>query len=199
MRLLLIFGLCIATWLYFSSESAVELSPGVQVTTPPYQSDISDIKPFNFKGYTVTPLAKIDFSAKILSKKNYSTGNESELSPVDLALGWQKMSDQAVINQLEISQSGRWYRWRTNGDYPIPRKEIQTQSANMHMIPANSLIERTLKKSQKGQIVSISGFLIRANKNDWRWKSSLTRNDIGGGACELIYVESLDILNRSIL
>jgi hypothetical protein len=106
------------------------------------------------------------------------------------------MSDQAVIDQISISQSNRWYRWRISGNYPIPRKEIQTQSANMHMIPANSLVERVLKKANKGQIVSISGYLIRVDKSNWRWKSSLTRNDTGGDACELIYVESLDILKR---
>ena len=196
MRVLLFCAICVAVWIYFSGESVVELSSGVQVTTPPHQSDISDVKPFSFKGYTVTPLAKIDFLAKILSKKNYSNGKESELSPVDLALGWQNMSDQAIVNQFKISQSNRWYRWRVSGDYPIPRKEIQTQSANMHMIPANSLIDRTLKKAKKGQVISISGYLISANKKNWHWKSSLTRDDTGGGACELIYVESLDILNR---
>jgi len=196
MRLFLAFGVCVALWLYFGGESAVELRPGVQVNTPPQQSDVSDKKPFEFKGYTVTPLATISLSGKILSKKNYSSGKESKLSPVDLALGWQNMSDQAVIDQISISQSSRWYRWRTSGGYPIPRREIETQSANMHMIPANNVVERALKKTKEGQIISLSGYLIRADENNWYWKSSLTRNDTGGGACELIYVESLDILTK---
>ena len=197
MKALLISTVCIATaWAYLSMEPAVVLGPGVLVTTAPHQSNISGIKPFEFKGYTITPLANINFSAKILSKKNYFSDKEAKLSPVDLALGWQNMSDQAVIDQLSISQSSRRARWETIGGYPIPRREIETQSTNMHMIPANSLVERILKKTKKGQIISIDGYLIRADAQNWHWKSSLTRKDTGGGACEVVYVNSIDILKK---
>ena len=195
MKKVLIFTVGVAaTWLYFSAESTVILKPGVQVTVAPQQSDISDVKPFTFKGYSITPLANIDFSAKILSKKNYSTGELAKLVPVDLALGWQNMSDQTVVDQITISQSNRWYRWSGSGTPPIPLKEIKTQSANMHMVPANNQVEHVLKKTKKGQIISISGYLIKINDKNRVWESSLTRNDTGSGACEIIYVRSLDIL-----
>jgi hypothetical protein len=40
--------------------------------------------------------------------------------------------------------------------------------------------------------VRIDGWLIEANAPDgWRWRSSTTREDAGGGACEVIYVCSI--------
>ena len=51
------------------------------------------------------------------------------------------MSDEAVIDQIEISQSGRWYRWHSDA-LLIPKLEIQTHSANMHLIPADGFCEK---------------------------------------------------------
>lgn len=120
-------------------------------------------------------------------------GRESDLSPVDLALGWGKMSDERVLDSIDISQSGRWYRWRTD-KLPIPMREIETHSANMHLIPANKSIKSTINRTRIGDIVEFSGNLIRVDAKDgWRWLSSLSRTDNGGHSCELIWVEKFEI------
>jgi hypothetical protein len=144
--------------------------------------------------YLVTPLASFDIKAKLLSKESYSLGREADLSPVDFTLGWQKMSDESVLEHIDISQSGRWYRWRTKA-FPIPRREIETQSANMHLIPANDRVEDMLDRVKQGQIIHITGSLVRVDSNDgWHWQSSLTRNDTGNNACELVYVDSVELI-----
>ena len=98
-----------------------------------------------------------------------------------------------MLARIDISQSGRFYFWRTD-DFPIPREEIETHSANMHMVPADKLIERQLEQVRPGQVVTISGQLIEAQASDgWRWRSSLTREDTGNGACELVLVKSLSV------
>ena len=56
--------------------------------------------------------------------------------PEDLALGWGRMSDSDVLAKIDITQSGRFYYWHVD-DFPIPRREIETSSANMHMIPSD--------------------------------------------------------------
>ena len=139
----------------------------------------------------MTPLVSFQIEARVLSAEHYSMDREADLSPVDLALGWGRMSDESILKDIKISQSGRFYHWHVDS-FPIPPEEIETHSANMHMIPANDDIEKQLKSARQGQIVAIKGQLIEAKANDgWHWKSSLTRNDTGAGACELVYVESL--------
>jgi len=68
-----------------------------------------------------------------------------------------------------------------------------THSANMHMIPSNDVIAKQLEDVRQGQIIHLTGNLVEAKdlKKHWIWRSSLTREDSGAGACELIWVKSL--------
>ncbi|VAX15145.1 hypothetical protein MNBD_IGNAVI01-798, partial [hydrothermal vent metagenome] len=85
----------------------------------------------------------------------------------------------------------RWYFWKTDA-YPIPRKEIETSSANMHIIPANEQVENELDDILVGEIILLDGYLVKITTDDgFRWQSSLSRNDTGGGACEVVRVKKL--------
>lgn len=179
-------------WQYWS-DRPVKVAPGVTVAAEPRQNDAASAE-FVHKGYTIAPLQTFDIEARVLGVKSYRTGREADLSPVDLALGWGRMSDSAVLEQVSISQGNRFYFWRVK-EFPIPREEIERSSANMHMIPADSGIERRLDQVREGQRVRIQGWLVEARGPDgWRWRSSLTRNDTGAGACEVIYVRDIAIL-----
>lgn len=137
-----------------------------------------------------------ELGAKVLSAKHYSMDRESKLSPVDLALGWGRMAEDHVIERIDISQSGRFYRWYAKR-YPIPRQEIINSSANMHMIPADKSIEKALKSVEQGDKVYIKGYLARiTGAKGWYWNSSTTRSDTGHGACEIIYVEDIRVQKR---
>jgi hypothetical protein len=166
---------------------------GVLVEQAPRQAPASRA-PFDHAGYRIEALATFEIDARVLGKERYWLDRESDLSSYDLALGWGAMSDSRVLDHIDIRQSGRWYRWRTE-QLPIPRREIEHSSANMHLVPADDYIERRIAELRTGDLVRISGYLIKATADDgWRWQSSLTRDDVGQGACELIYVESIDIL-----
>lgn len=152
--------------------------------------------PINFKHqeFTISKAADFQIKAKVLAKENYHFGREADLSPTDLALGWGRMSDETILQEIKITQSGRFYRWRVDS-FPIPRQEIETHSANMHLIPANDHIKNVIDDIREGEIIELSGSLVNvvSDADGWRWKTSLTRNDTGNGACELIWVESLRI------
>lgn len=102
------------------------------------------------------------------------------------------MSDESILKDVKISQSNLFYFWHVD-DFMIPREEIKQHSANMHMIPADDAMEKTLNSMRVGQVVKIKGYLVEAVSSHWR--SSLTRNDTGAGACELILVKSISVLN----
>ena len=64
----------------------------------------------------------------------------------------------------------------------------------MHTIPATRQIERRLANLRPGQVVALAGYLVEVHAADgWQWRSSLTREDTGAGACELVWVETLDV------
>lgn len=166
------------------------LPPAVLPGDPPLQSAVpGDVGPFRLQAATLVPLAGFSVDARVLSREDYHLGREAQLSPTDLALGWGRMRDDAVLARLAISQSSRWYAYRWRGDPPLPPAEIVRSSANMHMIPANENVARALHRVHRDEGVRIDGWLVEADAPDgWRWRSSLTREDSGDGACEVVYV-----------
>jgi hypothetical protein len=176
---------------HFSHRPIVHGS-GVIAASQPQQYSTNSAN-FNLKGYSVTPLESFEIEARVLSAESYTFGREADLSPIDLVLGWGAMSDEANLSKINISQSGRFYHWHVD-EFFIPRREIEISSANMHMIPADNDVEKTLKSIRPGQVVKLVGYLVEVNASDgWHWKSSLSREDTGGGACELIYVKSITL------
>ena len=154
------------------------------------QSDApGGMTPFALKNATAKPLAGFSVAARVLGRKEYGSDREADFAPLDLALGWNRMRDDAVLSQLDISQSGRFYRYRWSRDPPIPPDEIVRSSANMHLVPANEAIADALEAVDADDRVRIDGWLVQIEAADgWRWRSSLTREDSGAGACEVIYV-----------
>ncbi|WP_444945544.1 hypothetical protein ACJJIP_15700 [Microbulbifer sp. VTAC004] len=181
-------------WKFYNHSAEVSFGPGVMAPELPQQEKIDSIFGFSFGKYNITEIAEFRIKAKVLSKKNYHTGREAELSPTDLVLGWGNMSDESVLEKIKISQSRRFYWWRVDS-FPIPRREIETHSANMHLIPGNDAIEGLIDEIRKGDIIEISGSLVnvKSTTDNWYWESSQTREDTGKGACELIYVKKINI------
>ena len=170
--------------------------PGVLVAETPRQNPLAQSNLITLGDYSITPRAAFNIRARVLSREDYSWSDGSDLSPVDLALGWGAMSDSGVLEDIKISQSGRFYYWNLSS-WPIPRKEIETHSANMHLIPKNRKVAAKIKRAREGDVVQLRGSLVYVEAEDgWRWKSSLTRNDTGAGACEVIWVEDFKVLKR---
>lgn len=178
--------------IYFWSGREISRPPGVLVSEEPVQRQVASSSFHQKHGYRIELLASFDLRGRVIGAERYRFDRGAALSPVDLALGWGPMSDSEVLKQFSFSQGGRFYSWWTKS-FPIPRAVIESHSANMHMIPATDDIERRLKSIRAGNLVHIKGYLVEVTGEDgFRWKSSLTRSDTGGGACELIWVESLD-------
>jgi hypothetical protein len=107
------------------------------------------------------------------------------------------MSDQRVLDQLTISQSGRFY-WYEYRQPPIPKDQIISHSTNVHIIPATSAIASRCKSLRAGSLIHLSGDLVEATgPGIGSWRSSLSRTDSGNGACELMWVKEMSILTES--
>ncbi len=115
------------------------------------------------KDYTITGMASYLIHARVLHTKHYwADGND--LVPYDVGLGWGPMSDQAVLDQLEISQGNRFlfYHWRIAP--PIPVSEIECHASNNHLIAANSSIARVIGNLYPGEIVTMQGYLVNVTQ-----------------------------------
>ncbi len=173
-----------------TTASGCPMPPRVARGDAPLQTELaSTMSPFHHPDASLVPLAGFSIEARVLGSETYRLDREAAFAPLDLALGWGRMTDDAVLSRLQLSQGGRWYRYRWQGDAPIPREEIARSSANMHMIPADAQVERALRAIEPDQRVRIDGWLVQVEASDgWRWRSSLRRDDQGSGSCEVVYV-----------
>ncbi len=190
--LLLVALLIVGVWKH--SNGVVSADPGVLAAGEPVQVEIEKPTPFHHNDVTIEPVAHFEVKAKVLGKKRYFFDNTADISSYDFALGWGRMSDQQIVDQINIRQSNRWYYWSSDR-LVLPIEEIARSSSNMHLVHKNDAIKDALGKVREGQIVHIKGYLINAVYPDGgRWRSSLTREDRGNGACEVVFVEEVIVL-----
>lgn len=165
--------------------------PGPVVSTAPVQEPTKRLG-WSAGGFSFQPQAEFQIRARVLSIKWYPARDPtSGFAPVDFALGWGPMSDDQVLDRLEISQSGRWYRytWGPEGP-PVSVVSIVGTSANMHLSPASPEVRDVLKNVREGDVVVLQGVLVdvKAPTGRW-WKTSRSRTDTGAGACEIVWVD----------
>lgn len=181
----------------FYPETVITYPGGVTAPDQPIQKKLIEPKEWEVEDFKVEALAEYKIKARVLSRNNFSTGEESELSPLDLALGWGPMSDQNVIDRIEVSQRNRWYHWESD-NLPIPKRDISLNSANVHIVPKDENIEDKFGEVYKGSLVEMEGYLVKITTEEgWRWISSLKRDDTGGGSCELFWVEEIKVLDNT--
>ena len=143
-----------------------------------------------------------DIEALVVSAKDYSGSSVGDkLAPKDLALAWGKVAEYNDRMDFHWKQSGRFYYWRLDSWDEAEKlggeSVIVEHSCNNHLIPADDMIKKQIKKIKAGDHIRLKGYLVNIagtdkNGREFWWDTSTTRSDSGGGACELIYVTSVE-------
>ena len=190
---LLLLASPVALWKGYHAYDASRFA-GVGQVAPdePFQAS-TRTGPFTHQGAQVIPLAEFSATARVLSATDYSDDVDGDLVPVDLALGWGEMSDWENLQKVKVGQRHRYYNWQVD-DWFLPREVIAASSANMHFVPADAEIQRALMQAGRGDVVSFSGYLVQIRGAQKNWASSTSRQDTGSYACEVVFVESFQVL-----
>jgi hypothetical protein len=183
-------------WHWWTSEREVAHPPGVLAPGEPVQVDVDGDRRITLDRHVLQVRARFDLDARVLRKAIYRVDGGADVAPVDLGVGWGPMSDSAVVAALEFSQMGRFLYWkpRDPARFPLAPDVILRSATQLHLIPATQRIESRLKRLRPGQLVAISGYLVDVTgPGRFVWRTSLTRTDTGAGACEIVYVETLEV------
>ncbi|MFZ4403052.1 MAG: hypothetical protein ACOYOK_03030 [Pseudobdellovibrionaceae bacterium] len=180
----------------FFTEKEIHRPPGVLVKESPVQKELPvTAKPILYKNQILQPLADYKIKGRLLSAEKYWLDATADISPIDLCLGWNHLSDSTYLEDLTISQNSRFCFYRYNSEFSLNPEEIKVSISNTHIIPANAVIKKQVDRLRIGQVVELSGQLVRVDqRNGQEWMSSLTRDDEGPGACEIMYVTNIRIL-----
>ena len=150
-----------------------------------------------------TAVAEYRISAKVMAVAvNCDFGESSSGFPIDLALVWGKLATTDYDEFLEYSHDNIWIdnQWlnvRYRGDSlpdGMTGAYAMSHISNNHVFPASGNIYNALVRLRKGQEVLLEGYLVFTTPVDGRgMNSSLTRDDMDGGACECFFVEKLQV------
>src|SRR4030095_732140 len=161
-----------SAWLWWNGQP-IRHQAGILTQESPIQADVPPRALPAQGDFRLTGGAHYSIRARVLETKQYFAGPQAKLAPYDVALGWGRMSDQAIMDQLSISLGNRFFFYRWQGRAPIPQSEIVRNAANNHLIPAGSSIRAAIRKLRVGQIVELSGWLVDVEGPDnFKWRTS---------------------------
>ncbi|MGE5254630.1 MAG: hypothetical protein ACM3N7_11745 [Planctomycetaceae bacterium] len=152
---------------------------------------------FDGKSYLLEKHHRYEIAGEVLSIETYRLSFRSEFFDVDLGLIWGPRLED-LKQRYKFDQAGRWLIWRSNGQVSdSERRHITSHISNNHLIPADG--RRNLLKALhwpgRGDRVRIAGYLVNIKDLSGRVlvASSTSRDDTGAGACEVIWVEEIQI------
>lgn len=161
------------------------------VDSEPVQTDYETFPSWRHRGFLIEAVAGYEIEALVLSARQYRLARFGRVVPMDLALGWGPMSQPDVLRRLKIQQAHRWYLYRWQDPPPIPKDEMEHHSANVHILPATDAIYRDLRRLGPGDRVRLVGRLVNVSDDRGEMRTSRSREDRAGGACEVMWVDEV--------
>jgi hypothetical protein len=185
----------------------VKGASAINVYLDPVQEPCASTEAFQRKitngSVTMAPVAAYRIAGTVMSKRKYTHGWGSEVAPFDLAIVWGMLTYPQVQKQLSIKHDSlRMAYFRIKGkDLPVDMEYAASHGSNNHIIPASDAIFRAVDRHVKvhdkivleGYLVNVEG---RNTEQRISMKTSLTREDEGRGACEIIYVTRVQVENK---
>lgn len=209
---------------YKTEEKIDILKNPVQIDIPDAESQVIKYQALeNHKTYDLIPRAKYSISGMVLSLNYYFWGNYlprgrrpfQDVSLIDVGLAWRDFADKDVLKYYRTVSAknviGRalWLRGKPKrGFLPYSLKEVKDQFSHTHVIPKNARIMHALLYAKKYQKIKMEGYLVDVDlygNRKYFAITSLSRTDTnqtsrgygrGGGACEVMYVERVQIGNK---
>ncbi len=183
------------------------------VILEPIQIETSDKELIRFidndYDYELEPLFNYQVDGLIVHKTDYrifSINKRTSVFPMDLCVIWgENVSSRVFQNkQLKFSQDFRFCMWHWQGDVKVNSDEI----ANVHLIVNDDNLLKKVESLFRGDQIRVKGKLVNVKAksigkpgkydfDEFSMNSSVSRNDTGAGACEILYVEDIEILKKS--
>lgn len=180
-----------------------------EVFQEPVQKTGSPPAPFdaeqNGYAYTVSPVAEYEIWGMVVS--SHYAGSfldvaheraKDYLNIKDLCLLWGKNLETGAFRKLKFWNRDFtcYYSWT---EPESGRAFSPAHISNNHLITADRSLRRTIRSVRRGDQVHFSGWLAAyGHKGTAAMRgTSTTRNDTGGGACETVYVNQFEIIQRA--
>ncbi len=167
----------------------------------------TDKEPFNIAvkqhSYQIQPVFEYELWGLIVEDHDSSSWIDTShaqwgdfLNTKDICVIWGQNLTNRYLHDLKFSH-GDWTCYVKTSSNEAWSSFKWDQLSNNHLLPENSEIEARIKTAHIGDEIHLKGQLVNYSINHGpKRQSSITRDDRENGACEIIYVNQFQILNR---
>ncbi|MBP6943971.1 MAG: hypothetical protein KBB79_03715 [Candidatus Omnitrophica bacterium] len=163
--------------------------------------------------YTIRPKYGYELYGLVVSYHHSSVFWDMEhkewqdyLNNKDIGVIWGDNINTGVYRDMKFT-SGSWtLYWDVKfGTMPSKRQDVYSNFnassiSNNHVLAANDKIAALIMSAEKGDQIWMKGYLVDYTTSNWQgfWReSSVTRDDTGSHACEVVYVTDFKILRKA--
>lgn len=192
-----IFLIIVLIFCYFLWEQRpVRYGSGIIADSKPDVARIDFPNPIETENFIITPKFEISGTVRVIARNRYWFEDMSHISPVDLLLSWDRMSDEDLLKRMLVKIDDRSYSVQMTKP-PYQRGNIHEHLMLTHTIPATEQIQERITSLRRGQLVTFSGYIVDiknrlgdewispvrdklpANRSSqWVWIENLTLNDM---------------------
>lgn len=162
----------------------------------PQQALLRDRSPQPLPGHpgvTFTPRARYQNRAWAVALDDAPDDAWAEVVPLDVALAWGPVANPGVLTELSLHLKRRYVSVRWSHPLPLSEQDVMRHLSNHHLIPSTPAVMTDLEMIRPGDLVTLDGLLVDLDGPAGRMATSLSRTDVGNGACEVVYVERVEV------
>lgn len=202
MKKIVFIAIAITAWYqFFYTPSIAPIGAGIVSGGLPY-IDEPDKAAFRIGDYSYTPVKKMQVDGRVLAVSQRYLDRMSRISSADIVIGWQELSDEATLKNIDFSIYDRSYEW-DNRSQELDNDFIKQNTKLLHVVPANDEIKTQLRDIKIGQVLFASGYTVNVksasglswrtlNKNQRPSRSGIAKKTTEG---DLFYIESMEIID----
>lgn len=193
--------LAVSWWFKGGFPDPDEANP--ELLRPPRQTPTSRklfVHQLNDHEYMVEPVAEYDAAVLVVSTNStwrvmFAASGESNIDTPDLGVIWDTNLTSGDLDKIRFT-SGEFTLYAT---YGRGTKIYPEAMGNIHVLAANDDVYDDVTDLRPGDQIRLHGALVNYYRTDWgpNWrKSSLVRTDTGNGACEVMFVDRVEVIER---
>ncbi len=173
-----------------------------RVSKPPFDTRVDGVD------YRIQPRYSYDLRGLVVSLHDSDTWWDyahkawnDHINLADFCVVWGGTARRGAYRGISFSNTQWECHWSTSSSEAWQAFD-QTEVANNHMVTDDPAVAKALRAVRIGDQIRVTGYLVdyttfRDGRPAGTRVSSETRTDTGNGACEVLYVDSLEVLGSA--
>jgi hypothetical protein len=154
--------------------------------------------------YSVKPLYEYELTGLVVTAHDSQTWWDSihaewndHLNIIDLCVVWGDNARSGVYQDIRFSSGQFWCYWETSSSQAASTFNPNAY-ANNHLLTADPALAKRMRQVRVGDQVRFKGKLAEySHSGGFKRGTSTVRTDQGDGACETVFIEEFEIIQRS--